>query len=57
MNALLQGPSYTLLQIWNLSDIDRDGSLDADEFAVVSFTHTMAPTVVLIPTYTIKGSK
>ena len=23
-----------LRQIWNLSDIDRDGSLDADEFAV-----------------------
>lgn len=23
-----------LRQVWNLSDIDRDGQLDADEFAV-----------------------
>lgn len=27
-------PVDVLRQVWNLSDIDRDGSLDADEFAV-----------------------
>lgn len=26
---------WYLLQIWNLSDIDRDGKLDIDEFSVV----------------------
>lgn len=33
-----------MLQVWELSDIDRDGMLDRDEFAVVSpvlpHTHT-----------------
>ena len=27
-------PVDTLRQVWNLSDIDRDGQLDSDEFAV-----------------------
>ena len=29
-------PVDALGKIWNLSDIDRDGQLDAEEFAVVS---------------------
>jgi len=29
-----QLPVDVLRQVWNLSDIDRDGALDADEFAV-----------------------
>ena len=29
-------PVDTLRQVWNLSDIDRDGQLDSDEFAVAT---------------------
>lgn len=31
-----------LLQVWELSDIDRDGMLDKDEFAVVGLVLTDA---------------
>lgn len=32
-----------LVQIWGLSDIDKDGSLDLDEFCVVSLYHPLLP--------------
>lgn len=31
--------AFSPLQVWDLSDIDKDGHLDRDEFAVVSFMH------------------
>ena len=35
-------PVDTLGKIWSLSDIDRDGQLDGDEFAVVSDSLSMS---------------
>ncbi len=36
MNSKL--PTQMLSKIWELSDIDKDGRLDRDEFAVVRHT-------------------
>lgn len=30
-------PNAVLGKIWRLSDVDRDGMLDADEFALVNY--------------------
>ena len=35
-------PVDALGKIWNLSDIDRDGQLDGDEFTVVSGSLSMS---------------
>lgn len=32
-----QLPNTTLVKIWDLSDIDKDGKLDREEFAVVGW--------------------
>lgn len=46
---------WYLLQIWNLSDIDRDGKLDIDEFSVVQYcmhyTRLKVLVVRLLPQY------
>ena len=51
---------WYLLQIWNLSDIDRDGKLDIDEFSVVRYcihyTRLKVLVVRLLPQYNMCSS-